>query len=131
MIFEEPLHSGDIAFLDGRTLAICITDADLAFKMTLRNGRFLVMPNDDAADVRIAGKACALLQLATRSEDSDTLFFRRELSTTGDTELGLYLKNFLDGVEMERLRFNGLIDVLLRCSLRAAYAGDSFYRRYR
>jgi predicted lipid carrier protein YhbT len=37
--------------------------------------------------------------LAARREDADTLFFQRRLRMSGDTELGLYLKNFLDAFE--------------------------------
>ena len=42
-----------------------------------------------------------LLQLATQQVDPDTLFFRRKLLVTGDTELGLQLKNLLDTIELK------------------------------
>jgi predicted lipid carrier protein YhbT len=41
----------------------------------------------------------AFLQLLARQEDPDTLFFNRELSIVGDTELGLLIKNMLDAIE--------------------------------
>ncbi|MEW8013567.1 MAG: SCP2 sterol-binding domain-containing protein [Candidatus Sedimenticola endophacoides] len=41
------------------------------------------------------------LLLATRREDADTLFFNRRLRLGGDTELGLYVKNFLDALELD------------------------------
>jgi O2-independent ubiquinone biosynthesis accessory factor UbiT len=41
--------------------------------------------------------------MAGRFEDPDTLFFQRRLVIEGDTELGLGVKNFLDGLDEERL----------------------------
>lgn len=41
-----------------------------------------------------------LFVLAQRQEDPDTLFFNRRLSMEGDTELGLVVKNTLDGLEL-------------------------------
>jgi predicted lipid carrier protein YhbT len=38
-----------------------------------------------------------------REEDPDTLFFGRRLLMEGDTDLGLLVKNTLDGVELPRL----------------------------
>jgi predicted lipid carrier protein YhbT len=45
----------------------------------------------------------AFLQLLARQEDPDTLFFNRDLSISGDTELGLLVKNMLDAVEWPQL----------------------------
>jgi len=50
-----------------------------------------------------ASNLAAYLQLLARQEDPDTLFFNRELEITGDTELGLLLKNMLDAVEWPML----------------------------
>ncbi|HNM65287.1 MAG TPA: SCP2 sterol-binding domain-containing protein, partial [Accumulibacter sp.] len=47
------------------------------------------------------------LQLLARQEDPDTLFFNRELSIVGDTELGLLVKNMLDAIDWPRLPFPG------------------------
>ena len=55
--------------------------------------------NRERWDLRITGRARDFLRLATRLEDADTLFFQRRLKMEGDTELGLYLKNFLDAQE--------------------------------
>ena len=41
--------------------------------------------------------------LALRREDPDTLFFTRRLVMTGDTELGLVVKNALDAIDWPRL----------------------------
>lgn len=51
------------------------------------------------ADLRFSADLQGYLKLLTRQEDPDTLFFNRELSIEGDTELGLVVKNMLDAVE--------------------------------
>jgi len=117
-IFSEHLREGDIDFLDGRLVNVSIHDAGVEFALTLRDGRLIARPAGPDPAVRISGKLWAFLQLASRSEDSDTLFFRRELGTTGDTELGLYLKNFLDGLEPENLPYYSLLEPLLRLGIR-------------
>ena len=43
------------------------------------------------------------LALALRREDPDTLFFKRRLVMTGDTDLGLVVKNALDAIDWSRL----------------------------
>lgn len=38
-----------------------------------------------------------------RKEDPDTLFFQRRLQIEGDTELGLYVKNLMDAIELDSM----------------------------
>ena len=42
----------------------------------------------------------SLLEMLHNEVDPDTLFFQRRLLITGNTELGLYLKNFIDSLEL-------------------------------
>ena len=51
----------------------------------------------------ITATLSVFLRLLAREEDPDTLFFNRELSVEGDTELGLMVKNMLDAVELPKL----------------------------
>lgn len=96
----EQLHD-----LDGKRLAIQITDTrnELLFRIQgnqlQRQGRGTGKP---AWDVRISGKLHDFWQLASRSEDPDTLFFKRSLAIEGETEAGLYLKNLLDALDFDR-----------------------------
>jgi predicted lipid carrier protein YhbT len=53
----------------------------------------------DPPDLKFRANLCAFLQIVTRQEDPDTLFFNRTLDIEGDTELGLIVKNMLDAVE--------------------------------
>ena len=57
------------------------------------------------------------LLLASRTEDTDTLFFSRRLHMQGDTELGLYVKNFLDGLDMESHKISAYLESVLKKSL--------------
>ena len=54
-----------------------------------------------APDVTFRGTVADFIALAMRREDPDTLFFQRRLSVEGETEVGLHLKNLLDGWEYE------------------------------
>ena len=64
-------------------------------------------------DLAFRANLSAFLQLLARQEDPDTLFFNRELSIEGDTELGLVVKNMLDAIEWPTLpRLPGLSTLL-------------------
>jgi len=56
-----------------------------------------------AADVSFSADASDLLMIAARKQDPDTLFFQRRLVIEGDTELGLYVKNLMDAIELEQM----------------------------
>lgn len=99
----EPIADGDLEFLSNRVLKISVEDAGVGWRLSYLNGQLRILPLNGASDVTICGKARTFVLLASRQEDPDTLFFRRELSIEGDTELGLEVKNLLDGVELESL----------------------------
>lgn len=49
-------------------------------------------------DLSFRAGLSAFLQWLARREDADTLFFNRELSIVGDTELGLLVRNVPDAI---------------------------------
>jgi O2-independent ubiquinone biosynthesis accessory factor UbiT len=102
-IFRSSVAAGELAFLDGRCLAVEIEDTGWRWPICLANGRLRVLERTHPADVTLRGRSPAFLIMAGRLEDPDTLFFQRRLVIEGDTELGLAVKNFLDGLEEERL----------------------------
>ena len=102
-VFRSSVAAGDLEFLAGRCLAIEIEDAGWRWPITLRDGRLQVRARDYPADVTIRGQSPAFLVMAGRFEDPDTLFFQRQLVIEGDTELGLGVKNFLDGLDEQQL----------------------------
>ena len=69
----------------------------IGWVVELQGARLVVV--DQPAEATVRGTATDLLLLAGRREDADTLFFQRRLVLTGDTELGLVVKNMLDAVE--------------------------------
>ncbi len=102
-LLRASVANGELDFLAGRCLAIEIEDTGWRWPITLRDGRLRVLARGHAADVTIRGRSPSFLVMAGRLEDPDTLFFQRRLVIEGDTELGLGVKNFLDGLDEERL----------------------------
>jgi O2-independent ubiquinone biosynthesis accessory factor UbiT len=102
-LFRVSVVEGELDFLGRRCLAIEIEDTGWRWPIALRDGRLRVLDRNHPADVTIRGQSAAFLIMAVRFEDPDTLFFQRRLVIEGDTELGLGVKNFLDGLDEERL----------------------------
>ena len=128
-MFEVPLQEGELEFLAGRVVNIFVSDAELRFSLRLERDKFRAGTEVREADLTIEGTVYTFLLLATRKEDADTLFFRRQLKTSGDTELGLHVKNFLDGLEPETLAYYRTIDPILRTSLAVAEGVDRIRNR--
>ena len=84
----------------GKKLRIRVSDACIAFDFEWGNAGFSACRPTADADLTISASAHDFLLLARRQEDPDTLFFSRRLSTEGDTELGLLVKNTLDAIEL-------------------------------
>jgi len=95
----------------GRRIGIDVSDLGLHWVITLEGERLLCTGGD--AEATVAGSLTDLLLLASRLEDADTLFFQRRLTLTGDTELGLLLRNLLDRLPWDSLPL-GLRIVLQR-----------------
>ena len=98
------LPEDSLAQLEGRSFVVEVVDAGGQACFTYRRGRFRPLFRlPDAPDLSFRANLSAFLQLLARQEDPDTLFFNRDLSITGDTELGLLVKNMLDAVEWPQL----------------------------
>jgi O2-independent ubiquinone biosynthesis accessory factor UbiT len=100
-LFTAELADGEMDFLDGKVSLIKVRDARISYYITLKDGKLKAAPARCTHDVSIEGDIYDFMQMATRQEDPDTLFFNRRLRLGGDTELGLYIKNFLDSLEFE------------------------------
>lgn len=97
------IESGEFDYLEGRHLAIELTDMDIRWVMTARDGRLCAVESRTEADTTIRGRAVEFLLLAGRMEDPDTLFFQRRLEVCGDTVIGLTTRNLLDRLPLEEL----------------------------
>ena len=97
----------ELAELEGKTFSVTVRDTGGCALFTYRDGLFRPCFSAPAAvDLAFSANLVAYLQLLARQEDPDTLFFNRELEITGDTELGLIVKNMLDAVEWPKLPFH-------------------------
>jgi predicted lipid carrier protein YhbT len=100
-IFAPELVDGELDFLEQKVMRIDVVDARISYRLTLLDGKLRAAESSLPHALSIEGSIYDFLLLATRREDADTLFFNRRLRLGGDTELGLYVKNFLDALEME------------------------------
>ena len=98
------LPEGELTALEDKIFRVHIIDTGGTAHFTYRGGFFRpVLRPGREPDLAFAAHLSAYLQLLARQEDPDTLFFNRELEITGDTELGLLVKNLLDAVEWPKL----------------------------
>lgn len=112
--------------IDGRRIGIHIHDLGLRWALEMRDDRLQLATT--AAEVTVSGSMTDLLLLASRLEDADTLFFQRKLTLTGDTELGLLLRNLLDRLPWEELPLGSRI-VLQRAGKLAGDARAAHHAR--
>ena len=99
---RQALAEGELEVLEGRWLSIHVRDIGLLWYTSVVDGRLVVSQQADA-DVSFSADASDLLMIAARKQDPDTLFFQRRLVIEGDTELGLYVKNLMDAIELEQM----------------------------
>jgi predicted lipid carrier protein YhbT len=116
---------GALADLRGRRIGVEIVDLELRFVVEVLEQRLVVLDPVAMPDTCVRGTLTDLLQLASRSEDADTLFFQRRLTLTGDVELGLRVRNLLDQLPWEQVPLGARI-LLHRGARFAAEARDAY-----
>jgi len=116
-LLSAQIADGELDFLQDKILHVHVEDASMVYSMSLQNAR-LIAGNPNKYDMKISGTIHDFLLLISRSEDADTLFFQRRLKMQGDTELGLYLKNFLDGMDVDSLPFYRIGNPMLQKSIK-------------
>ncbi len=98
------LPESELTALEDKLFRVQVLDTGGTALFTYRGALFRpVFRAEREPDLAFAAHLSAYLQLLVRQEDPDTLFFNRELEITGDTELGLLVKNMLDAVEWPTL----------------------------
>jgi O2-independent ubiquinone biosynthesis accessory factor UbiT len=93
----------DLEPLAGKTVSLEATDLGTRVRVSYDASRFRAYSGTAPADLTIRSTVSGFLALALRREDPDTLFFTRRLVMTGDTDLGLVVKNLLDAIDWSRL----------------------------
>lgn len=116
-MFANEIKEGELDFLQAKVIHILIEDAGIEYRFTLDNNKLLAAGKNDIPDLVLQGTLYNYLLLASRREDTDTLFFSRRLKMQGDTELGLYVKNFLDGLDIETHKAPAYLKSFLQKSL--------------
>lgn len=84
------------AELDGRSFAITVEDLGVRACFAVQGGAFRPVWTGAPAHLELGATWADLLSMARGDTDADTLFFQRRLRISGDTELGLIVKNWLD-----------------------------------
>ncbi|MBY5990628.1 SCP2 domain-containing protein [Ferrimonas balearica] len=91
----DPLAAGELAFLEGRSVALAVTGLPLGLEVGVQDGAFWLDWARADAEAQLTGEARALLLMALGIADGDALFFQRRLAMEGDTELAMELKSLL------------------------------------
>ncbi len=104
ILFRQERFNDELDFLQGRRVCIQVDDLNLRLMFTLHQRNIMPVTSTSRPELVMQGLLYDFLLLMSGREDPDTLFFNRRLKLKGDTELGLYLKNFLDGLELEDKR---------------------------
>jgi predicted lipid carrier protein YhbT len=89
--------------LQGKMVSLEATDLGTRVRVAYDGNRFKAYAGAAPADLTIRSTVSGFLALGLRREDPDTLFFTRRLVMTGDTDLGLVVKNALDAIDWSRL----------------------------
>jgi predicted lipid carrier protein YhbT len=103
------MDEGEIDFLDGKIVEVEIRDLSAKWYFTKIDQQLVMLDEakvlavEPEADVVFSASVDALVLMASQKVDPDTLFFNRKLKITGDTELGLEIKNLFDQFDLELL----------------------------
>lgn len=99
-LLGKELSAGELDFLERKLATVNIRDLNFSFTVTAYDKRIKVMIPAQISEVTLRTDQQSLLEMLHNEVDPDTLFFQRRLLITGNTELGLYLKNFIDSLEL-------------------------------
>ncbi len=114
IMLVQALQDGELDFLVNKNISVEVSDLKLKFALTLRHERLTPRMWRTKDDLNLSGTLYDFMLLASRQEDADTLFFHRRLKMEGCTDLGLEVKNLLDGMDTAGVRFHKQLDFVLR-----------------
>lgn len=101
--------------LEGKRFRVTVLDTGMVAEFSYGQGAFRpVFVSPGEPDLQFTARLSTFLQMVSRQEDPDTLFFNRSLAIEGDTELGLRVKNMLDALDWPRLSWQGLRPTFLK-----------------
>lgn len=113
-ILVDDLSEGELDFLQDRSVAIEISDINLSYQLTLFGGKLMGADAQGENHLTVRASLYDFMSMASRQVDPDTLVFQRRLVMEGDTELGLALKNYLDGMDVEASKVLSMVESFSR-----------------
>ena len=113
-ILADDLNEGELDFLEDKIVAIEISDAGMSYQLTLRGDRLHAANVQSEKHLTVRASLYDFMSMASRQVDPDTLVFQRRLVMEGDTELGLGLKNYLDGMDIEASKILSMVESFSR-----------------
>jgi O2-independent ubiquinone biosynthesis accessory factor UbiT len=102
LMLRELLSGPELAPARDKLVRVEITDLGLTLSYRVHSTG-VAASTAGTPDVTIAADSAALWALVNGREDADMLFFSRRLVMTGDTELGLFIRNTLDAIDRSRI----------------------------
>jgi O2-independent ubiquinone biosynthesis accessory factor UbiT len=108
--------------LIGKRFTLRVLDAGMTLRFAYGARGFRLVFDTARPDLTISARSRDFIALLMREEDPDTLFFNRRLLMEGDTDLGLLVKNTLDGIELPHLDASRLTPAALLHHLRTRLA---------
>jgi len=102
VVLRDVLNGPELDPARNKLVRVDIPDVGLSLSYRVHNTGVAASGND-IPDVTITADTDALWSLVTGREDADMLFFSRRLVMTGDTELGLFIRNTLDAIDRTKV----------------------------
>lgn len=102
-LLRDAIADGQLDELQGRALRIELHEPRLDLNFTMGQRRIRPAPAAWPPAATIRARTEDLILVLDQRVDPDTLFFRRRLRISGDTALGLRVKNLLDGLDPDQL----------------------------
>jgi len=102
VVLRDVLNGPELDPARNKMVRVDIPDIGLGLSYRVHNSG-VAASGDEVPDVTITADSDALWSLITGREDADMLFFSRRLVMTGDTELGLLIRNTLDAIDRTRV----------------------------
>ncbi|MDO9242899.1 MAG: SCP2 sterol-binding domain-containing protein [Rhodocyclaceae bacterium] len=102
LALDRLIPRAPLEMLIGKRFTIRVLDAGMTLRFSYGARGFSPIFDASKPDLTISARTRDFIALLAREEDPDTLFFDRRLLMEGDTDLGLLVKNTLDGIELPR-----------------------------
>jgi predicted lipid carrier protein YhbT len=102
VVLHDVLNGPELDPARNKLVRVDIPDVGLGLSYRVHDTGVAATGNE-VPDVTITADSDALWSLVTGREDADMLFFSRRLVMTGDTELGLLIRNTLDAIDRTKV----------------------------